>query len=189
MTNQPKQNLKKDCLTQNLKILLWGLLTLLLVVLTILEMIPTDATALRVEEVFRVSSSMISVSEKTYVSAVSGTLANPGDEAVRIDSVIVTVGNGEVTKDIVMDGFVLMPRSSEELTSGWTGNIQYDRITRLCVVVDGEKDVLTNIGSSLPVNGIAIFYLILLFPAALLLVRSCKIRYYIYQEMQMQDRA
>ena len=54
------------------------------------------------------------------------------------------------------------------------------------VTVNGKEDVLVNTDSALSISGIAIVYLLLLLVDLLLLVRACKIRYYIWQEQQLQ---
>ena len=185
-TTVSQKNYKKECLLQDLQIVLWGVLALVLIVLTVLELLPASVSDLTVEEPFSVSSSLIDVSNQTYVSAVTGTVANTGGEQITVDSVRITVSNGRVSKDIEIEGFVLPPRTEQELSEGWTGNIDFDRITRILVTVDGQDDVIANVSSSIAVSGIAIFYLIVLIPIAILLVRACKVRYYIYQDMKMR---
>ena len=183
-----RQPTKKELILQDLQILLWGLLTLVLAVLMILEMIPTISVgALEIGEPIKVSSSLISVSEKNYVSAISGSIFNSSDDPVRIEGVTVVVGDGKTEKTIEMDGFLLPPRTEEELSAGWTGDIQFDRILSVTATVNGEACALSNADATGGTGGVAIFYLVLLLPVVWMLVRASKIRYYLYQETKLAE--
>ena len=100
---EARGNLKKDALLQNLKIVLWGVIALLLAVLTVLELFTAGATDLGVGEPIKVSSSLINVGEGRYTSAISGSIKNSGTEAVRIDAVQITVSDGKESSEIKLD--------------------------------------------------------------------------------------
>ena len=180
-----KSNFNKDAFLQNLKIVLWGVLALLLAVLTVLELFTAGTAELGVGEAIKVSSSLIHVGEGRYTSAISGSIKNSGAKAVRIEAVRVTVSDGEESREIELDGFVLPARYEREIGTVWQGTENFNRVTRVSITVDGTEDVLPNTAAEMPVSGIAIFYLALLLVDVLLLVRAVKIRYYIYQETQM----
>ena len=181
-----KTNYKKDCLLQNLKIVLWGVLALLFAVLTVLELFSYGTTDITVSDTVKVSSSLINVNEEHYVSSISGSISNAGKDTIRIDAVTVTVSDGKESRDVKIEGFLLPAYYERELVADWEGDVCYDRVTRVAITVDGVEDVLPNAVNTLPVSGIAILYVVLLAVAVLLLIRACKVRYYIYQEMQMQ---
>lgn len=181
-----KKNYKKDCLLQNLKIVLLGVLVLLLAVLTVLELFTAGMSEVGVDEPVRTSSSLINVGQGRYTSTVSGRLVNRGDDTVRIELVTVTVSDGKESRKIEIEGFVLPPHFERDIFAEWQGTKDYHTVTRVAVTVNGVEDVIPNTEETMPVSGIAILYFALLVLSALFLVRACKIRYYIYQEMQVQ---
>ncbi|MBR2019256.1 MAG: hypothetical protein IKA05_02550 [Clostridia bacterium] len=182
--NEKRTNCKKDAILQTVKIVLFSLLALALAVLTVLELQPTALSELQIKTPFRVSSALIDVGQGAYALELNGEFVNESNETVEVDAIAVTVSNGKLTKRIEMEGFALPPRTSQEVTETWTGIHSYDRITRVEVTVNGEVDVLANTANP-GVSGIAILYLIALAGVAILLVRACKIRYYIHQEARM----
>lgn len=182
--NEKRTNCKKDATLQTVKIVLFSLLALALAVLTVLELQPTALSELQIKTPFCVSSALIDVGQGAYALEVNGEFVNESNETVEVDAIAVTVSNGKLTKRIEMEGFALPPRTSQEVTETWTGIHSYDRITRVEVTVNGEVDVLANTANP-GVSGIAILYLIALAGVAILLVRACKIRYYIHQEARM----
>lgn len=184
---QSKQNgYKKDALVQTALIAVLAVLAVALLLLTALELRPASVSDLKLQKPFAVSSSLIDVSASIYASSLEGTFVNETDEAITVDALTVTVSSGRLTRKIEFDGFTLAPRSNLELSEAWTGLHNFDRITRIDVTVNGEPDVLVNTDSALSVSGIAILYLLLLLVDVFFLVRACKIRYYIWQEQQMQ---
>ena len=183
--NERKKPTKKDFLIQDLKIVLWAIPSLLLIVLMLLEMLPQRGTGLEMKKQVTVSSALVSVSSKDYVSAVNGTLYNPTDDTIVVDSLSVTVGDGRTDRKITFQGFTMPPRTEKELSQGWVGMVEYDRVLNVKVTIDGDETQLFNNSVKTGIGGAVIFFLVLLIPVALMLIRACKIRYYLYQESKM----
>ena len=143
-----------------------------------------NASELTVSEPITVGSSMIDVHTKRYSTTVRGSLYNPTNDPVTIEKVTVSV----MTEDqgyrvIEFEGFVLHPRMAEEITHTFTGGTEYHKVSRVSVTVNGEERVIVNMSNQqASINGAVIFFLVLLVPVALLLIRASKIRYYLYQE-------
>lgn len=177
---------KKDCLLVTLQLAVFGILALLLLVLTVTELIPDSSQGLEVRQPIKVSSSSLSpigAEIKDYHSQVAGSLFNPTDETVTVDSVNVTVSDGKNEKVVTVEGFTLPARTEREITASFEGQISFDRVTEVSVVRGAETDLLPNqTASAFDVSGIVIFYAVLLVIAVLLTVRAAKVRYYLYQE-------
>lgn len=189
MNNEPittSQNYQKDSLVQTIKITVLAVLAAALLLLTALELQPAAVSDLKLEKRFEISSALIDVGRDVYAASLTGTFANDTNEPIVVDALSVTVSDGTIKKKIEFEGFTLAPRTDRELSQTWTGIHDYDRITRIDVTVNGEEDVLVNTDSAMTISGIAILYLVLLLVDLLLLVRACKILYYIRQEQQMQ---
>ncbi len=172
-------------LLADLQIAIWAFLALCLVILLILETRPTpNASDLSVSEPITVSSSMIDVHTKRYSTTVRGSLYNPTNSPVTIDKVTVSVMTEDKGYRVVeFEGFVLHPRMAEEITQSFTGGTVYQKVSRVSVTVNGEERVIINTTNrQASVRGAAIFFLVLLIPVVLLLIRASKIRYYLYQE-------
>lgn len=180
-----KSNLK-DRILQDAQIVLFGLLTLALILLLILELIPNASFGLEVAEVVKVSSSSLSPMDaevKDYHTSVTGILSNPTDGAVAVDSLTVEISDGKTVQTVTVAGFEIPARSTHEFSYEFEGQTAFDRVNEVKVTRGGASDVIPNTtGTSLPVSGVAVFYAVLLIPAVLLTVRAAKGRYYLYQE-------
>lgn len=181
---------QKDCLLTNLQIVVFGLLSLLLVVLTVLELLPDPGTGIEVRQLITVSSSSLSpveAEEKDYHSQISGMLFNPNDDAITVDSMAVTVSDGKTEQTVTLAGFTLPARSTREIMTSLEGKVGFDRVTEVTLVRGDKTDVLPNqTVTSSGVSGIAVIYLLLLAATVFLTVRAAKVRYYLYQEGKMQ---
>ena len=188
MKNQTEGVTLKARLLQDAQILLWGLLTLAILVLAVLELFTGESyDTLYVKERVKVSSSVISMTEQNYLCAVDGRLYNPTDEAIVVKELIVTVGNGKGTRRVEFEGFTLPPRTVKDLSATWTAMTSYQTVEQIRVKTDKEEMILSNLtDDSSPISGGLIFYAVLLIPCALLLIRSSKIRYYLWQEAKME---
>ena len=184
--NTTNRNYQKERLVQTLKIIVLAILAAALLLLTALELQPAAVSDLKLQKKFQISSALIDVGRDVYATNLVGEFVNETNETIVVDALTVTVSNGKVTKRIEFEGFTLLPRTDIELSQTWTGIHDFDRITRIDVTVNGKEDVLVNTDSTLSISGIAIVYLLLLLVDLLLLVRACKIRYYIWQEQQLQ---
>ena len=193
--NGTQTTLKKPTLSarllSDLQIAVWAILALFLVILLILETRPTpNQSDLTVSEPITVNSSIIDVHTQRYSTTVRGSLYNPTNEPVTIDSVTVSVITDDKGYRVVeFDGFVLHPRMAEEITHTFTGGTEYQRVSRVAVTVNGEERVIVNTTNrQASISGAVIFFLILLVPVLLLLTRAIKIRYYLYQEKLYFDQ-
>ena len=176
----------KDVWLQNGKIALFGALALLLVLLLMIELFSGTDGALEVKEQIRISASSLSGAEeeeKEYLCQLSGVLINSSDEGIRIDHVTVAVSDGEIRKGLVLEGFYLPARTEQAIAGSLTGATEYNRVTDVYVTVNGEEIRLTNesLGEQ-SLGWVPVLYLVLLAGVALLIVRACKIRYYLHQE-------
>ena len=187
--NDPKETLQppsnKDLILADLRIGIWAILAILLVVLLVLELAPVQNTsALTVSERFTATSELVNVNSQQYVTTVSGTLYNPTDKPITVDSVLVSITAGKAFRGVDMEGFVIHPRTSFDLHTSWVGGTEFNKVTRITVVVDGEEQVVlnTNAAGTPAVSGAIIFYLILMAIVAWFLIRASKLRYYLHQE-------
>ncbi len=179
-----EKTMKKACITQTVLIVLWSILALALAVLTVVELLPKGKEGLAVKEPLKVSSAPVLVGQQLYTSAISGTVANPTDEIIAVDRITVTVSDGDTRDRVQLTGFVLPPRAEQEIYFTWESTVEYDRIKRIEVTAGEDVSVLSNMPES-AVAAPVVVYLILLAAVVLLLVRACKIRYYLWQESRL----
>ncbi|MBQ7348140.1 MAG: hypothetical protein IJW55_09285 [Clostridia bacterium] len=185
-----QKEMRKTKLLYNLEIVLWGVLTGLLAVLIVLELIPAPTSGLEVKETVKVSAASLSPFDaevKDYTCSVAGVLANPSDTDVTVDAVRVTVSDGKNNRVLELEGFVLPARSTRELSLTFEDTVGYDRVQEVAVMSDGAEDILPNqTNSGLEISGVLVFYLICAVVSVLLLVRACKRRCYLQQEIDAQ---
>ena len=177
---------QKERIIVTLQIAVFGLLSLMLAVLTVLSLLPASNEGIEVSQPITVSSSSLSpigAEVKDYHTQVGGTLFNPTGENIAVESVQVRVSDGKNEKTVTVEGFTLPARNSYEIMTEFEGQIAYDRVVEVSLTCNGRADVLQNqTASSVGISGIAVFYLLLLAGTAFLTVRAVKIRYYLHQE-------
>ena len=180
-----KKNQKEKLLT-NLQIVVFGLLSLLFVVLTVIELIPAKSEGIEVFQPIKVSSSSLTpvgAEIKEYHTQVDGVLINAGEETVAVEAVRVTVSDGKTERELTLEGFTLPARTKYEILNEFKGENGFDRVVEVAVVLNGNADVLPNqTTTAIGISGVAVFYAILLVGVAWLTLRAVKIRYYLYQE-------
>lgn len=181
---------QKERIFATLQIAVFGLLSLILAVFTVLELIPAPSEGIEVSQPIAVSSSSLSPIEveiKDYHTQVGGALFNPTGDAVAVESVEIKVSDGTHETSVTVEGFTLPARTSYELFAEFEGQIAYDRVVAVKLISGGREDVLQNqVASAFGVSGVAVFYLLLLAGTAFLTVRAAKIRYYLHQENAKQ---
>jgi len=194
MTDQIKTDQKEETrkppsiklrLLYDLRIAVWAVLALMLVVLLILEFAPVpNKSNLTVSERVTVASEIVNVQSGQYVTTVSGALYNPTDEAITVDSVLISITAGKSFRGVDMEGFVIHPRTSQELFTSWVGGTDFNNVSRITVKINGEEQVVINSTSSTTtvLSGALIFYLIVLAIVTWFLVRASKLRFYLHQE-------
>ena len=173
---------------QNLLILTMGLLILVLCLLLVLELKPANLSGLEISEIFTASSATINMEDKTYSGNVVGRIYNPTDSIITPESLTITVSNedGE-TKVIEIEGTLIPPRTEWICSQNWEETVKYDRVLEVSVLVDGVSDQLPNRTSTVQAKGLVFLYGALLLMVVGIFVRSCKTRYYMYQEDQMAE--
>ena len=176
----------KDRILYDLRLAVWAILALLLVVLLILELAPAEenTSELTVSERITVTSELVNVQSKQYVTAISGAFYNPTNEPITIDSIQVSVTAPTGFRGVDFEGFVIHPRTSQEIYTSWEGGTDFNNVSRITVMINGEKQVVLNSNATAApvVSGAMIFYLIVLVAVAWFLIRAIKLRYYLYQE-------
>ncbi len=177
---------QKECILVSLQIAVFGLLSLLLVVLTVLELIPARNEGITVSQPIVASSSSLSpigAEVKDYHTQVSGILFNSTERDIAVESVQIKVSDGTHEKSITVEGFTLPARNTREILTEFRSQVAYDRVLEVVLVCNGSEDVIPNqTTTSIGISGVAVFYLLLLAGTAFLTVRAAKIRYYLYQE-------
>ncbi len=171
---------------QNGKIVLLAVLTLVLAVLTVIEFLPTN-TDVEIQEEIKVSSSPIDSTRQIYSSYVAGELFNPTDEEILLDTVDVTVGNGETEKTLTFSDIRISARSGYTLFASWEGTEAFDRVLLAEATSGGKTETLSNPVRMWNVSGIAILCAILALCAGACLFHAARIRYYMEQEKKIRQ--
>ena len=176
----------KERLLQDVKIAIFGILAVVLIVLTVLELMPQGGLGLEIKEAVRVSSASLSPFDaevRDYQTSVTGMLSNPTDATVKVESIRVRIAFGDNTREVAIGGFEMPARTTREFSQTFEGQTPYDRVSEVGVTVGGVEELLLNSTESRStVSGVAVFYVALLALFLYLLVRAVKGRYYLYQE-------
>ena len=139
--------MKKEHL-QLIKASVLGLLTLLLLVITVFEILPAGQSVLIAKDEITVSPSRISVGSNTYQLLVSGTLFNDSDETLTVDSLTVRVEEDEKSLDIRIPlSLTLGPRAEHPLSYSMESTEAFERITSVTASVDGEDVAVSETAS------------------------------------------
>ena len=177
-----KQQSKKH-IGYNLLVLLCGILTLVFFVLAVGAIFLTQKSEeIVIKEVFDVSSAPLDATNQNFVSQLSGCLMNYQDEAAKVESIIVVVGNGREREKIELDSITLHPRLAEEIRHEWKTSLAFDRVHSVTVVVDGKEQMLSNSTATWDFNPNIVLYAILCALFCFGTVFAFKKRYYRYQE-------
>jgi hypothetical protein len=195
--NDPKVTVKapslKERILYDVRLAVWAILALLIAVLLVLELVPAQepTAAITVSERVTVESELVNVQAEQYVTTVSGAFFNPTDEPITVDSLQVSVTAKQAFRGVDFEGFVLHPRTSQEIYLSWVGGTDFDTVSRITVKINGEELVVRNANaSSAPtISGAFIFYFVLLAIVAWFLIRAIKLRYYLYQEAMLSRAA
>ena len=160
---------------------------LIMLILSILP--PTQKERIEVPTPLGVSTSAIHQDGGEYVLQLSGSLIYRGEGNLRIDRLLVTLGDGEIQEIIEVDGFVLHSKVEREVFFEWTGDTSFDRVHSV-VAVQGEKRIsLANTTSSIGLNFNVILYAVLGAAVILIGIYLGKQRYYLAQEDRMKEKA
>lgn len=180
----------RDTVLQYVKTVLCAALTLALLIVAILEMIPTkDVGVVVKEEIYAASQNLYANSEE-YTTQIRGILKNSTKESVHVDSVRVVIGDGAVKKDIVFSAIDLPPNAEYEVSKDLMEEGDFDTVHAIYVTIGGEETRITNRSvSAFPLTGLAVVCLALLIPAAFLLIRTLKGCYYLRQERKIEEKS
>lgn len=161
----------------------YGLVTLALLVLGILELLPQKLPDLQVYERFTVTSAPIVADGSLYSTELRGTVRNTTEGRLDVEKLVAVVSDGETRKNVTVDAFSLSRLSGEEIVFSFHDAYDFHTVYELRATVNGEEVVLENRSvNDFPISTAAIFCFVLLIPAALLLVRAVKGCYYLWQE-------
>ena len=174
------------------RLAVFGLLSLLFAVLTVLELIPNPESGVEIKETVRISSASLSpfdAAEKEYTCLLTGVFSNDTDADIRVDSLRVIVGDGKSEKALELSGFTIPKRASHEISHSFEDVVGYDRVSSVSVTVGGEEDELLNrVGDQTAVSAVLLFYLIGVVASVLALVDSCKRCVYLRQELRARSQ-
>lgn len=131
--------MKKEAL-QLIKASALGLLTLLLLVITIFEMLPAKQSELIAKDAITVSPSLINSSSNTYQLLVSGTLFNDSDKAITVDSLKIKVKKGSQSHDLDIPlSVTLGPRAEYPLSHSAEGTQAFEQVVSVSASVGGAS--------------------------------------------------
>ena len=175
----------KNRILQTVLIAIFAICTLCSAFVSILACIPTS-TDVEICETIHASAAPLSAGlNPSYEVDVSGALRNTTGKTIVVERLEIPLHteSGDVSKTIVIEGINIPPRSTEylpltrEILDG-----DYETVGEITATFGGETVFLRNpaeVSLTLSLVPIAITLVF-----AFLLVRACKVRYYMYQEDQ-----
>ena len=168
------------------QIVAFGLLSLVLAFLLMLELFSAPDAALELKTPITTSSSSLTAynsTNKRYRTQVAGELINRSDDTLRMDRIEAVISDGTREKTVVLAEQVeILPRVSRELFLEWEDEWEYDRVIAVRSVTGERVEELHNAAPAPAVGGI-LLYGVLLAVCVLLLIHGVKQRYYLWQEM------
>ncbi len=168
---------------QNLKIILLGIVTLILLVLLVMQLIPKQTSDLQIKEEISVSSSLIGVVQGGYSSQLTGTVENVGEDPVRMLAIRVTVSNGDAEKTVELPGGTVAAYGERRIFYTEDGTQSWTRVKDVTVVLaNGEALHLQNPASTASLGGLVWLCIALLAVSVCFLVHACMVRYYMHEE-------
>jgi len=180
----------RDTVMQYAKAVLCAALVIALLVALTVELIPEKDVGLQVKDEVTVASSLIYAGGSLYTTHVRGVIKNTSTQTVSPESIRVVIGNGVSKMDVEKAGVLLAPGAEYNVDCDFESNGEYDTVHEVYVCVDGEESRLTNRAvSAFPLSGLAVGCIVLLIPAAYLLVRMIQGCYYLYQERKIAEKS
>ena len=178
--------MKKELL-QLIRVIVLGILALLLLTVTVLEILPDRQTALTVRDTVTVSPSRLSSSDDKYQLLVSGTLFNSTNERVTVDSVDVRVTNGQDDYTVhIPISTVLSPREKYEISHTAESTVSYSRVKSVTANTSTEALNLTN-STSASFGTTEVLLLALTAVLGYFLYRSILVYYYMQLEKKQKQ--
>lgn len=178
----------KKVLLQNVKIAIFGILTLLLLVLTVLELVPNQSTVITVKEPIAVSSVLVDTEKGIYENAISGMIFNDSEHTVTVDSVTVTVSNREQDANVQIPlSLTMIPHAQEEILFSKLDFHAFTHVDAVTAEINGDTHSLSNVQDNV-IGASALILIALLLIFGFLLYRSILVRYYMYEEKKLKDQ-
>jgi len=181
----------RDTVLQYAKAVVCGAVVIALLVIALIEMIPMSDVGVEVKDEVTVVSSQLYADRPGCTSHVRGILKNNSPETVSVESVRIVINDGGTPQSVeVAQGIVLAANAEYDLSLDFEGERLYDTVYGVYLRVGGVETQIANRSSSaFPLTGLAIGCIVLLIPASLLLVRSVKGCYYLYQERKEKEKS
>ena len=185
-----QKNWMRDTILQYVKTVLCGILVLVLLVVAVLEMIPTKDVGIVVKEEIYAASQNLYANSVEHTTQIRGILRNSTKDPIVVESIRLVIGDGSHKKDVVLPAAKIAPNAEYEVVKDFVGMGEYDTVHEVYVTIGGEETRLTNRSvSAFPLTGLAIACLVLLIPAVFLLVRTIKGCHYLYQERKIREKS
>ena len=176
--------MKKDRLIQTVLVLIFAVCTVFSGFVSVLACIPSSDD-IEVVEQMKASVSRASAYEEVYRIDVSGALKNNTDELLTVDRLEFVLGSKDLdgTVTVAVENVTIAPRNIVTVAKSNVANGDYNVIKSVTATVGGDSMELRNSPKNSPTAALIPLAITVVF--AFLLVRACKVRYYMMQE----DRA
>ena len=164
-----------------------GVLTVLLLVFTVLQLLPKPDTGLSLKEPIKVYSELTDATNGIYENAVSGILFNESDDTLKINSITVTLTNGKQDKAIKIfltedeTALELPARMQREFAKSELDTVSYTVVKSVEVDINGEAHALSNAPEK-AFETVTLILIALLLLMGYLLYRSIFTTYYTFTE-------
>ena len=178
-----ERKIDKEMIGQWVKMILLGLLALVLLIIAVLEILPSPNAGLKTKTAFSASSQKIRADGTLYSTEIRGVLRNGGDDPIRVDEVRVVVGDGRNKARYELEGTVLPQNAEREFVLLLESACNFDTVYEVSAVVGGNEYRLVNRSSTeFPISGLAIGCAALLIPAVFFTVRAVQGYLYLLEE-------
>lgn len=172
----------RNRILQTALIVVFALCTLFLAFISVLACLPAT-TDVEIRETVKASASKLSAgTDSIYQIEVSGALKNTTDSPITVERLEIVLQAGKDDPDVlcVMENIEIPARATVTVAKSELVLAPYNKINGITATVNGESLYLRNPAQTSPT--LALIPLALTAVFAFLLVRACKVRYYMYQE-------
>ncbi|MBR7098306.1 MAG: hypothetical protein IKC59_02735 [Clostridia bacterium] len=167
---------------QTALIVVFAICTLFSAFISVLACIPI-ATDVEIRETVKASASKLSAeTDSLYQIEVSGALKNTTDAPIAVErlEIVLQAGKNDPELLCVIENIEIPARATVTVAKSEFVSLPYDKIGGITATVNGESIYLRNPAQTSPT--VALIPLALTAVFTFLLVRACKVRYYMYQE-------
>ena len=174
--------MKNNRILQTVKIAVFAVCTVFSLFISILACIPVS-TDVEIREMIHVSAAPLGAeSDTAYQIEVSGAIKNTTGQALMVDRLEIPVKADGGESLIVIEQIEIPARTTVTVSKPVIADVAYDRVGEIKAEVNGETMTLRNPAEMSPTVALIPIAVTVIF--AFLLVRSCKVRYYMMQEDQ-----